>query len=54
MKNNKPNIEFVTDSGRRIILKWDKEYKAYDSNNNYLGLGAMIPKNLIKYIKKNY
>lgn len=59
MKNNNndphhPDIQFVTDKGTFVTLKWQgTEYRAYKNGYEML-LGATIPNKLIKYITKNY
>ena len=54
-KRTKPDIEFVTEQGTVVILKWNgTEYRAYKQNGCEMMLGAVIPENLIKYISKNY
>lgn len=57
-KKKKDNIDFVTNSGAIIQLRWnDNEYRAYKligKEFNAMGLGAIVPDNLIEYIKEAF
>lgn len=50
----KKDIEYTTDSGQVILLKWEKnEYRAYKKRTGQdLKLGATVPDGLLKYINK--
>jgi len=57
-EKEKVPIEFVTDSGKKILLVFEKaEYRAYDitgGGRTDMHLGSTIPDSLIKYIKKRW
>ena len=57
LKRTKEDFEFKTDSGKTILMKWEKnEFRAYRKDGRDLidlKLGATIPDALIDYINKN-
>lgn len=49
------NIRITTNSGKHIILKWERsEYRAFTESGTDMRLGAIKPDNLIAYIQENF